>query len=143
MKSKGKNQHVVRREDGWAVLGEGNSRDTIRTATRDEAIQRAREIAENHRSDIFIHGGDDKIRAKISYGDTVTEEYYPTDRIAVSPNIAHGKPRIKGTRIMVSLILDLLGEGKTIEEILSDDYYPDLTREDVLACITCIRQDFI
>ena len=56
-------------------------------------------------------------------------------RIVATPNIVHGKPRIAGTRIMVYLILDLLASGKTIEEIISDDYYPDITREDVLACI--------
>lgn len=55
--------------------------------------------------------------------------------IVAKPNIVHGKPRIAGTRIMVYLILDLLASGKTIEEIISDDYYPDITREDVLACI--------
>lgn len=58
-----------------------------------------------------------------------------THRIVVSREICHGKPRIQGTRIMVYLILDLLAAGKTIEEIISIDYYPQLTREDVLACI--------
>ena len=57
------------------------------------------------------------------------------DRIVVSREITHGKPRIAGTRIMVHVILDLLGAGKSIDEIISEDYYPDLTREDVLACI--------
>lgn len=60
-------------------------------------------------------------------------------RIVATPNIVHGKPRIAGTRIMVYLILDLLASGKTIEEIISDDYYPDITREDVLACIEYAR----
>jgi len=59
-----------------------------------------------------------------------------TERIVVSRNICHGKPRITGTRIMVYLILDLLGAGKTPEEITSEDYYPDLTVDDVYACIT-------
>jgi uncharacterized protein (DUF433 family) len=58
------------------------------------------------------------------------------ERIVVSRNICHGKPRIVGTRIMVYLILDLLAAGKTPEEIISEDYYPDLTIEDVYACIT-------
>jgi len=42
-----KNQHVVRREDGWAVLGAGNNRDTARYGTQAEAIDQATEIARN------------------------------------------------------------------------------------------------
>jgi uncharacterized protein (DUF433 family) len=54
-------------------------------------------------------------------------------RISVNPNICFGKPCIKGTRIWVSLILDLLAAGETIESIIEN--YPQLTREDILACI--------
>ena len=54
-------------------------------------------------------------------------------RIRVNPSICFGKPTIRGHRIWVSLILDFLASGMTIEEILED--YPDLEREDVLACI--------
>ncbi len=56
-------------------------------------------------------------------------------RIVVSRNICHGKPRITGTRIMVYQVLGLLAAGKTIAEITSNDYYPDLTADDVLACL--------
>jgi uncharacterized protein YdaT len=66
--AKGKNQHVVRRENGWAVRGEGNSRDTARTGTQREAIERAREIAQNQGSDVVVHGQDGKIRERDSYG---------------------------------------------------------------------------
>ena len=62
------------------------------------------------------------------------QEQVLRDRIVVSRDIAHGQPRVAGTRIMVHLILDLLASGKSITEIISDDYYPDLTSEDVLAC---------
>lgn len=55
------------------------------------------------------------------------------DRISVNPNVSFGKPCIKGTRIWVSLILDLLASGSTIEEILAD--YPQLIKEDVFAAI--------
>jgi uncharacterized protein (DUF433 family) len=55
------------------------------------------------------------------------------ERISVNPNICFGKPCIRGTRIWVSLILDFLANGETIEEILQD--YPHLEREDVLAAI--------
>ena len=62
------NQHVVMRTDGWAVVGEGNSRDTSVHPTQGQAIQRAREIALNQRSELVIHGRDGKIRDKNSYG---------------------------------------------------------------------------
>jgi uncharacterized protein (DUF433 family) len=54
-------------------------------------------------------------------------------RIAVDPRICFGKPCIRGTRIWVSLLLDFLASGATIEEILEN--YPQLKREDVLAAI--------
>jgi uncharacterized protein (DUF433 family) len=54
-------------------------------------------------------------------------------RISIDPNICSGKPCIRGHRIWVSLILDLLAAGENIEEILDD--YPGVTREDLLACI--------
>jgi uncharacterized protein (DUF433 family) len=57
-------------------------------------------------------------------------------RIVVSKDVLHGKARIAGTRIAVYQILDLLAAGKPISEIISDDYYPELTAEDVLACVT-------
>ena len=54
-------------------------------------------------------------------------------RIAVDPQVCFGKPCIRGTRIWVSLLLDFLASGATMEEILED--YPQLKREDVLAAI--------
>ena len=54
-------------------------------------------------------------------------------RISIDPDICFGKPCIRGHRIWVSLILDLLAAGTSVEEILAN--YPGLTREDVLACI--------
>ncbi|HYW44622.1 MAG TPA: DUF433 domain-containing protein [Bryobacteraceae bacterium] len=54
-------------------------------------------------------------------------------RIAVDPRICFGKPCVRGTRIWVSLLLDFLASGATIEEILEN--YPQLKREDVLAAI--------
>jgi uncharacterized protein (DUF433 family) len=54
-------------------------------------------------------------------------------RIAVDPQVCFGKPSIRGTRIWVSLLLDFLASGATIEEILDD--CPQLKREDILAAI--------
>lgn len=62
------------------------------------------------------------------------------DRIVVSRKVLHGKPRIAGTRILVSQILDMLGAGKSVVEITSDDYYPDLSAEDVMACVRYASQ---
>ena len=61
----GKNQHVTPHKDGgWQVKGENNTRATIRTDTQAEAIQRAREIARNQESELFIHGRDGRIRER-------------------------------------------------------------------------------
>lgn len=53
-------------------------------------------------------------------------------RISIDPNICFGKACIKGHRIWVSLILNLLSGGASIEEIFEE--YPGLEREDILAC---------
>lgn len=55
------------------------------------------------------------------------------ERISIDPNICFGKPCIKGHRIWVSLILDLLANGLGVDEILQE--YPGLEEADVLACI--------
>jgi uncharacterized protein (DUF433 family) len=54
-------------------------------------------------------------------------------RITIDPKVCFGKPCIRGHRIWVSLILDLLASGMSSEEILSD--YPDLDEADLRACI--------
>jgi hypothetical protein len=64
----GKSQHVVPRENGWAVLGAGNSRDTSHHPTQAEAIDAAREIARNQQSELVIHDRHSRIRDCDSYG---------------------------------------------------------------------------
>jgi uncharacterized protein (DUF433 family) len=54
-------------------------------------------------------------------------------RIVINPNICHGSPCIRGLRYPVTLILELLASGMSIEEILDD--YADLERADILACL--------
>ncbi len=66
--SRGKNQHVVKHPDGWAVKGAGNSKATKVTSTQQEAIEVAEDIARNQHSDTKIHGRNGKIRAGNSYG---------------------------------------------------------------------------
>lgn len=63
------------------------------------------------------------------------------ERIEVDPNICHGRPRIAGTRIMAEQVLDLLAAGIPIAEITSEDYFPDLSKEDVLACQALVVVD--
>jgi uncharacterized protein (DUF433 family) len=55
------------------------------------------------------------------------------NRITIDPEICHGKPTIRGLRYPVENLLELLASGMTIEELLND--YPDLEREDFLACL--------
>jgi uncharacterized protein (DUF433 family) len=54
-------------------------------------------------------------------------------RIWIDPARCGGKPCIRGHRIWVSLVLDVLADGASFEEILAD--YPGLTKEDIQACI--------
>ncbi len=54
-------------------------------------------------------------------------------RISVDKDICFGKPCIKGHRIWVSLVLDMLAAGETIENILEN--YPGLVEDDIYACI--------
>lgn len=55
-------------------------------------------------------------------------------RITVNPNIHFGKPCVRGTRIPVQNVLELLDEGLSFEEIIQE-YYPDLEVEDIHACL--------
>jgi uncharacterized protein (DUF433 family) len=55
------------------------------------------------------------------------------DRIVIDPNVLSGKPVIRGTRLAVEFVVDLLAQGWSTERML--DNYPGLTREDVQACL--------
>lgn len=54
-------------------------------------------------------------------------------RIVLDPAVLVGKPVIKGTRISVELVVDLLGRGYTTQQVLGQ--YPHITAEDVQACL--------
>jgi uncharacterized protein (DUF433 family) len=56
-----------------------------------------------------------------------------TDRIVTNPAVLVGKPVVKGTRLSVDFLLDLMAQGWPEAEILRN--YPGLTRDDLLACI--------
>jgi uncharacterized protein (DUF433 family) len=55
------------------------------------------------------------------------------DRVSIDPSVCGGRPCIRGTRIWVSLILDMLAGGMSEADLRAE--YPELTREDVLAAI--------
>ena len=55
------------------------------------------------------------------------------ERISVDPSICGGQACIKGTRVPVYAVLDFLGAGNTIDEILAE--YPQITREDIRAAL--------
>lgn len=56
------------------------------------------------------------------------------DRICSDPNVSHGKACIRGTRIMVSVILDNIAQGVSFSEIIAS--YPPLTMEDIQAALS-------
>jgi uncharacterized protein (DUF433 family) len=55
------------------------------------------------------------------------------DRIVIDPAVLAGKPVIRGTRLAVEFVVDLLAQGWSVEQVL--DNYPGLTRADVQACL--------
>ena len=55
------------------------------------------------------------------------------DRISIDPKICHGQPCVKGTRIMVWLIIQYLANGDSVESILAA--YPGIERKDIQACL--------
>lgn len=56
------------------------------------------------------------------------------ERISINPAICHGKPCIRGHRIMLWQILDLVENDASFDEIIKD-YFPHITKEDIKACI--------
>jgi uncharacterized protein (DUF433 family) len=55
------------------------------------------------------------------------------ERITIDPKVMVGQPCIRGTRLTVRFIVNLLAHGTTVDEILEE--YPRLTREDIAACL--------
>ncbi|MBI3600365.1 MAG: DUF433 domain-containing protein [Nitrospinae bacterium] len=60
------------------------------------------------------------------------------DYIVSTPDVLRGKPRIKGTRIPVSLVLGYLSSGNTVEDIIKE--FPDITKEQIDACLDYARE---
>jgi uncharacterized protein (DUF433 family) len=60
------------------------------------------------------------------------------DRIELNPEICNGKPVIRGTRVTVQTVLSYLSAGDSVDDVLLG--YPQLTREDILACLEYARR---
>jgi uncharacterized protein (DUF433 family) len=59
-------------------------------------------------------------------------------RICVDPAICHGKPVIRGTRVLVSTLLGALAGGDSVETLLED--YPSVTKEDIVAALEFAKE---
>lgn len=70
---------------------------------------------------------------QLNTGDEIMRDEQLLERITTNPKIMVGKPVIRGTRLTVEYILNLLAHGATVEEILQE--YKGLMREDIQACI--------
>jgi Uncharacterized protein conserved in bacteria (DUF2188) len=66
--------HVEPREDGWAVIREGNERATSLHQTQSEAAKDGRDIARRHETEFFLHAQDGSIREHNIYGEVQTRE---------------------------------------------------------------------
>lgn len=60
------------------------------------------------------------------------------DCIVSTPDVLRGKPRIKGTRIPVSLVLGYLASGNKVDDIINE--FPDLKEEQIAACLDYARE---
>ncbi len=58
--------------------------------------------------------------------------------ITINSDICHGKPTIRGSRLLVSTILELLASGMSHQELIAD--YPNLTENDIMACLEYAAQ---
>lgn len=77
---RGKNQYVVKRRDGWAVVGKGNKRATRVVSTKKEAIQIAHQIAERQKAYVVIQGQIEQSHGKANYDEANTTTIYPQIR---------------------------------------------------------------
>jgi len=75
--SRGQNQHVLPRNEVWAIKSEGSIKASVIKPTQEKAIKEAIKIAKNQKSEVVIHGRDGKIRDKDSYG---KDPHPPKDR---------------------------------------------------------------
>ena len=74
-----------------------------------------------------------ELRKSVGLSMTLAHITSMSDRIEIQPDVCNGRPVVRGTRIAVQSVLEFLSAGDSVEAVLEE--YPDLTREDVLACL--------
>jgi uncharacterized protein (DUF433 family) len=110
--------------------------EPTQTYTQEEAIEIARKLALESGQEVMIYAEDGQIKARVFVHDNTTYvDYYLTERIAACELIVQGKPRIARTRIPVNIILNYMAQGATVADLISEEYYPDLTEEDIYDCL--------
>ncbi|MBN1313779.1 MAG: DUF433 domain-containing protein [Anaerolineae bacterium] len=106
------------------------------TSSREEVLKLGRELARQSLEEVLIYDYNDKLLARLAQEqDKLFEEFYPSERIAISADICMGQPRIANTHIQVWLILDMLADGWTAEEIIEDYEEDNITIPDVMSCL--------
>jgi uncharacterized protein (DUF433 family) len=104
--------------------------------TREGALAQGRRLAEQVDGETLVYDYNEKLLARfVQHGSRLFEEFYPSERIAISQDICMGAPRIAGTHIQVWVILDLVADGWTPEEIIEDYEEDNITTLDVMACL--------
>ena len=105
-------------------------------SSREDALVQGREKAKQASDEILIYDYNERLLAKLGHDlDEPFEEFYPSERIAISQAVCIGQPRIADTHIQVWLILDQLADGWTAEEIVEDYEEDNITISDVMACL--------
>jgi uncharacterized protein (DUF433 family) len=103
---------------------------------REEALAQACRLAGQIDGETLVYDYNEKLLARfVQHGSRLFEEFYPSDRIAISQDICMGAPRITGTHIQVWVILDLVADGWLPEEIIEDYEEDNITTFDVMACL--------
>lgn len=105
-------------------------------SAREEAVALARKLAGQADEEITVYDYNEKLLARfVRNGSRLFEEFYPSERVAISQDICMGAPRIARTHIQVWVILDQLADGWTPEEIVEDYEEDNITVFDVMACV--------
>lgn len=130
------------RDVDWTIARSGlsfrvmRSDQETRIPTREEALAQARKDAQRLGGETLVFDYNEKLLAKfMRRGSDLFEEFYPSERIAISQDVCMGAPRIAGTRIQVWVILDLVADGWSPEEIIEDYEEDNITTLDVMACL--------
>jgi uncharacterized protein (DUF433 family) len=116
---------------GARLEGEAEPLTLIRLAAREDPRRDAQGMCTPSRRRSFDRIGRGNQRGVCDDGTVVIED--PLELISIDPEVCHGQPCIKGTRVMVTVVLDALAAGLDVDEIVS--HYPTLTPDGVRAAV--------